>query len=92
MSTLEIFAFMQLLDVMTTLIGFRLGASEASPFIHSFLSYGPLPALLIAKAIAFGIGAACIVLRRAHIIGYINYWFAALTAWNLAVILRILHT
>jgi formate-dependent nitrite reductase membrane component NrfD len=90
MRAIEIFAFMQLLDIMTTLIGFRLGASEASPFIRSFLNYGPLPALLLAKAIAFGIGGACIILRRAHIIDYINYWFAALTTWNLAVILRIL--
>ena len=92
MRTLEIFAFMQLLDIMTTLIGFRLGGSEASLFIRSLLSFGPIPALLIAKAIAFGLGGACIVMKRAHIITYINYWFAVLTTWNLAVILRLVQT
>ena len=91
MRTLEVFAFLQLLDLLTTMIGFRLGGSEASPFIRMFLTFGPVPALMLAKAVAFGLGGACIILRRIHIITYINYWYAALTTWNLTIILHLLE-
>ena len=91
MRPLEIFAYLQLLDLLTTLVGLRLGASEASPFIRMFLGFGPLPALLVSKFVACGLGGACIALGRMNVINYINYWFAALVAWNLAVILRLLE-
>jgi hypothetical protein len=91
MRILEAFAFLQLLDLLTTLIGFRLGGSEASPFIRMFLAFGPVPALFIGKAVAVALGGACVALNRIHVISYINYWYAALTAWNLAIILRLVQ-
>jgi len=30
----SVFIYLQLLDVLTTLVGFKLGAAEASPFIQ----------------------------------------------------------
>jgi len=41
----EIFLYLQVLDLFTTLIGFKLGLAEASPFIRALLHFGPLLAL-----------------------------------------------
>ena len=42
---LEVFLYLQVLDVMSTLIGFSLGNAEASPFIRLLVRWGPLAGL-----------------------------------------------
>ena len=90
MEPLEVFVFLQLLDIMTTLIGFRLGASEASPFIRLLTTLGPTTGVFLSKGIAIGLGGACIQIKRMHLIRYINYWYACLIVWNLFMISRAL--
>jgi hypothetical protein len=90
MITIQVFVYLQLLDFLTTLLGFRLGAAEASPFIRSLLYMGPAVALALSKGIALGLGAFCLWRKKAHVIGWINYWYAGLVVWNLCVILRVL--
>jgi hypothetical protein len=85
--SLQIFLYLQLLDVLTTWVGFRLGLSEASPFIQWLIRFGPLAGLLASKMVAVGLGAFCVWRRRFHIISIINYWYAALVIWNFALIL-----
>jgi hypothetical protein len=91
MQLLEIFVYLQLLDLLTTLIGFRLGASEMSPFIRSLLIFGPAGGVVISKFIAVGIGGVCVATRKLHVIRWINYWFAALVVWNFVMIFRALN-
>jgi len=38
--SLEVFLYLQILDVISTLIGFSIGNTEASPFIRLFDSLG----------------------------------------------------
>lgn len=85
-ASLQLFFYLQLLDVLTTLAGFRLGFSEASPFIHLLMRFGVLEGLLGSKMVAIAIGAFCVWRRRYRVIGIINYWYAALVIWNLALI------
>jgi hypothetical protein len=87
---LEIFFLLQLLDILTTLVGFRLGASEASPFVRVLVELGPALGVLLSKGIAVGLGAMCVATRRLHLIRWINYWYAGLVVWNLGIILRAL--
>jgi hypothetical protein len=91
MQPVEMFMFLQLLDFLTTLVGFRLGAAEASPFVRLLTELGPVTGVLLSKGIALGIGAACIGLRRLHVIGWINYWYAGLVLWNFGMIFRALQ-
>ena len=84
--SLELFIYLQVLDVLTTALGFRLGLAEASPFIHYLMSFGVLGGLLASKFIAVAIGAYCVWRRRYRVITLINYWYAALVAWNLLLI------
>ena len=42
---LEVFLYLQVLDIMSTLIGFSLGNAEASPFIRLLVRWGPVTGL-----------------------------------------------
>src|ERR1700691_1857027 len=88
MPAIPIFLYLQLLDFLTTLVGFKLGASEASPFIAKLI-HATSPALGVAasKLVGLGIGGLCVAMNRARLVGWINYWYAALIVWNLCVIL-----
>ncbi|MGD0301291.1 MAG: DUF5658 family protein [Bryobacteraceae bacterium] len=88
--TVQIFLYLQLLDFLTTLLGFRLGASEASPFIRTLLYFGPALGVALSKGVALALGAFCVWRKKTRIIGWINYWYAGLIVWNLCVILRAL--
>jgi hypothetical protein len=90
MEPLEIFFLLQVLDLLTTLVGFRLGASEASPFVRLLIELGPATGVLLSKGIAVGLGATCVAMHRLHLIRIINYWYAALVVWNIGMILRAL--
>ena len=87
MGIYHIFVYLQLLDLLTTLLGFRLGAAEASPFIRLLMHAGPAAGLILSKVLALGIGALCIYLNKRHVIRWISYWYGGLVVWNLMVLL-----
>ena len=84
---LQIFLLLQLLDVVTTTIGFEVGLAEASPFIRYMMQLGPVTGLLASKVVAIFLAAFCVRSGRYQVIQYINYWYAALVSWNVALIL-----
>ena len=84
---LQTFLYLQVLDVLTTFLGFRMGLSEASPFIRALMGMGPMTGVLLSKVVALLLGAACVRSGRYHVIRLINYWYAALVVWNLTLIL-----
>jgi len=88
---LQVFVYLQLLDFMTTLLGFRLGASEASPFVRLLSHLSPAAGVALSKIFALGLGALCVWLKKDRIINWINYWYAGLVVWNLCVILRVVN-
>jgi hypothetical protein len=85
--TLHLFFYLQVLDLMTTLLGFKLGLAEASPFVRWLTSFGPEAGVVASKLIAVALGAFAVWTQRFKVIRWINYWFAALVAWNLWLIL-----
>jgi len=88
MLAIQAFVYLQILDFLTTLVGFRLGASEASPFIVKLIHVtSPAWGVAASKFVAMGIGAVCLATGRGRLITWINYWYAALIVWNLCVIL-----
>ncbi|HUQ90589.1 MAG TPA: DUF5658 family protein [Bryobacteraceae bacterium] len=88
----EVFLYVQLLDVLTTMIGLYIGLGEASPFIRQLMRFGPHAGLLGSKVIAVLLGALCVWKRRLRVIKMINYWYAALVVWNLQLILAVLSS
>jgi len=88
--SLTAFISLQVLDILTTLLGLEMGAQEGSMFLGRLMHAGPLAALLIAKIIAVLLVALAIKFRRPRVVVFLNYWFAALVSWNLAILLMTL--
>jgi hypothetical protein len=86
-SVYQIFVYLQLLDLLTTLIGFKLGAAEASPFIRALMHAGPAVGVIGSKVLALGLGALCVWANKAHVVRWITYWYAGLIVWNLMIML-----
>jgi hypothetical protein len=87
MSIYQIFIYLQLLDLLTTLVGFRVGAAEASPFIRMLMHVGPAAGVVISKVLALGIGGLCVAVNKHHLIRWISYWYGGLIVWNLMIML-----
>jgi uncharacterized protein DUF5658 len=83
----HVFLYLQILDFLTTLVGLKLGISEASPFIRSLLHFGPSVAVAASKIVAIALAGACVALNRSYLVRWINYWYAGLVVWNLCNIL-----
>jgi hypothetical protein len=87
MSIVQIFVYLQLLDLLTTLVGFKLGAGEASPFIRILMHMGPAAGVALSKMLALALGGYCIYRKKLHLIRWITYWYSGLIVWNLMVML-----
>jgi hypothetical protein len=88
MPVIHIFLYLQLLDFLTTMVGFKLGASEASPFIAKLIhASSPAVGVAASKVVGLGIGGLCVFLNRARLVGWINYWYAGVIVWNMFIIL-----
>ena len=87
MAVAQVFIYLQLLDLLTTLVGFKMGAGEASPFIRLLMQAGPATGVMISKLIALALGGLCLYLKKQHLIRWATYWYGALVVWNLMVML-----
>jgi hypothetical protein len=85
---IQVFVYLQLLDFLTTIVGFKLGLGELSPFIRMLMSMGPEMGVALSKGVAILIGGVCIWTKRQHVLRWINYWYAFLVVWNLTLIIH----
>jgi uncharacterized membrane protein (UPF0136 family) len=81
-----VFASLQALDVITTLLGWRLGAQEMNFVVAHFMHIGPAQGLIIAKIVGFLLVVAVFVRRKARLVRLLNIWFAGIVTWNLVMI------
>ena len=86
---IKVFVYLQILDMLTTLLGLRLGAVEASPFVRLLMHAGPAIGLTVSKVLALGLGAFCVYTRRFALIRLASYWYGGLVAWNLVILLAL---
>ena len=84
--SLALFVALQMLDVLTTIIGIRMGAGETSTFIARLMHVDPMAALLVAKLFAVALVAIALKMRRPRAVVFLNLWFAGIVTWNLAMI------
>jgi Domain of unknown function (DUF5658) len=87
MALIQVFVYLQLLDLVTTLLGLRLGAAEASPFVRLLMHAGPAAGIAASKVLALALGAFCVYTRRFGLIRIASYWYGGLVAWNLILLL-----
>jgi hypothetical protein len=87
MGLTQVFVYLQLLDLLTTLLGLRLGAGEASPFVRLLMHAGPAVGLGVSKILALALGGFCVYTRRLGLIRLASYWYGGLVTWNLIILL-----
>ena len=88
MLIVQVFVYLQVLDFLTTMVGFRIGAHEASPFIATLIHISsPAVGVAASKMLGLAIGGLCVAANRVRLLSFANYWYAALIVWNLAMIL-----
>jgi len=85
--SLTIFVALQVLDILSTLLGLQMGASETSFFVSRLMSIGPVAALLLAKILAVLLVSIALKFKRPRVVVFLNYWFAAVVTWNLGNVL-----
>jgi hypothetical protein len=75
------FAALQVLDLLTTLAAFHLGAFEVNPLVaHLTYRFGRLGGVLISKVTAVAIAMG---VRR--LVWVVNLFYAIVVAWNVIV-------
>ena len=84
--SLTLFVALQVLDVLTTMIGLQMGASESSVFIGRLIQAGPLAGLLISKIMAVLLVTLALKFKRPRLVVIINVWSAIVVTWNLVMI------
>ena len=83
------YAYLQVLDLLTTLAFMLHGVREGNPLVRLMMhaTSNPLNGLLAVKLIATGLGLYCWPLGRGKLLARINVIFAVVVAWNLAALI-----
>lgn len=84
--SLTLFVALQVLDLLTTILGLQMGAEEGSVFIGRLIQAGPLTGLLISKILAVFLVALALKFKRPRVIVALNFWSALVVTWNLLMI------
>jgi Domain of unknown function (DUF5658) len=82
MPIVDTFVFLQLLDLLTTIIGLKWGAQELNPVILHVMKTGALEGLLASKVAILVMAGAMIWYRRVGVLFIVNYIFGGLIIWN----------
>ena len=83
---MQLFLYLQVLDFLTTMVGFKFGLQEASPFVRWLLYLGPTTGVLVSKVTAVAVALLCLHLNRPRLVRWANVWYGALIIWNLSLI------
>ncbi len=79
-----IFIGLQCMDLLTTLAVFSHGGIELNPVVSSLMPWtGRVAAVLASKAIL--VSLVVMLSRRKRIVHFANILYAAIVAWNLAI-------
>ncbi len=83
------FAYLQFLDLMTTLVFLINGVQEANPLVRFAMDRAPDPlsGLVLVKVFAILLGLWCWRMGRLRLLSRINLLFAFVVAWNLVALM-----
>src|ERR1700693_2136827 len=88
------YAYLQVLDFLTTIAFLVNGVREGNPLVRLALSTGsnPIGGLLVVKPLAMLLGYYCWRVGKRQLLSRINLLFAFLVAWNMvALIMSSVH-
>jgi hypothetical protein len=93
MALLAQYSFLQVLDLVTTLIFLSAGVQEGNPLVVQAIRWAqhPFGGLLVVKLLALAIGVYCWRRGRHNLLRRANWLFAALVTWNVVAICVAAH-
>ncbi len=79
------FAYLQTLDLLSTIAFLLHGVGEANPVVRWSMSLSPNPVtgLLAVKLVGVGLALYCVSTHRDKLMSRMNIFYAGLIAWNL---------
>ncbi|MBI3679575.1 MAG: hypothetical protein HY235_04185 [Acidobacteria bacterium] len=88
-SSLLQYVYLQILDLLTTIAFLLHGIREGNPLVRLVLEIAPNPVggLVMLKLAALVLGVYCWRTRRLPLLNKVNFFFAALIAWNLVALI-----
>lgn len=83
------YAYLQVLDLLTTLAFMLHGVREGNPLVRLMMhaTANPLNGLLLVKVLAAALGLYCWKVGRGKLLARINILFALIVAWNLGALI-----
>ena len=87
---LYLFIVLQIADLLTTVLALKLGGFEENVMVRAFMSVGPYAGLILSKLVVLSIALGFALWKKQAPLRYANVVFAAVVAWNLTVIVRLL--
>jgi hypothetical protein len=83
------FAYLQLLDLMTTLLCMSHQSQETNPLVKLLIHFAgsPVVGLAVTKLLVFGVALYCWRRSREKLLWGVNLFYSAVVVWNLAVLL-----
>jgi hypothetical protein len=88
-SLLAQFAYLQLLDLLTTMAVLAIGVHEGNPIVRFLMNSAgsPLAGLAAVKVLALGLAVYCWRRGRHRLLKNATLFYAGLVAWNLVAFL-----
>jgi hypothetical protein len=82
------FVYLQLLDLLTTLVFLAHRVEESNPLVKLLMRFAgsPVGGLVVIKLLAVGIGLYCWRLSREKLLWGINLFYSAVVVWNLVAL------
>jgi hypothetical protein len=87
---LYLFVVLQIADLLTTVLALKLGGVEANAMVQAFMSVGPYTGLILSKLVVLSLALGFALWSKQATLRHANVVFAAIVAWNLTVIVRLL--
>ncbi len=82
------FAYLQILDVLTTLAFLIQGVAEANPLVVAAIKVaGPIGGLVLIKGAALTLALVCFMQSRHKLMHRVNIFFAFIVAMNLVALI-----
>ena len=83
MSALSLFIYLQLLDLLTTLLFLKMGLFEASWVVAALIRWSPVVGVLLAKLGTVLIGIMAVRMHKDRLMRWANLGYSGVVAWNL---------
>ena len=82
------FVYLQLLDLLTTLVFLAHRVEESNPLVNMLMHFAgsPIGGLVVVKLFAFGVALYCWRRSREKLLWGVNLFYSAVVVWNLTVL------